>query len=107
MEIKKEIIDKVIDHMEYYNNLAPFPVFDTGDIELVKELSKKEQYDKEPVYACTYCKSIVILTDEDGNDYCVKCRNSVNELEEYNIHDYLEKYGELWDLKVDDEPKTS
>lgn len=78
--------------MEYYNLMAPFPVYDTSYVEDVKKyITKMEQqeYNKEPVVACKYCKSLHIITDEVDNDICFRC-GSVNELTEFkNINEYL------------------
>lgn len=82
----------LLEHMEYYNLMAPFPVFDTEYVDNVrKHITKMEQkeYNKEPVVACKYCKSLHIITDEVDNDICFRC-GSVNELTEFkNINDYL------------------
>jgi len=48
----------------------------------------KENYDKEPVVACVYCKSLHIRYDEDDNDICFRC-GSVNSILEFkDIFDY-------------------
>jgi CTP:phosphocholine cytidylyltransferase-like protein len=82
-------------HLHYYNGLAPFPVYDTEYVDdvdnLIKEMdeNKKVDYDKEPVVACKYCKSLHIVSDELENNICFKC-GAVNELEEFeNINGYL------------------
>ena len=82
-------------HLHYYNNMAPFPVFDTDYISTVDKLIKemennKINYDDDPVWACKYCKKLYIEVDELGNDICMHC-GSVNELKEFdNIYKYLE-----------------
>ena len=112
MRIKKKILQGLIDHIEFYNNLAPFPVFDTYYLNYLKDKLKMEHinYDEEPVVACKHCKNIFIVEDEDGNAHCIKCRNSVNDLEVFKtIFDYLDKYGELWGLsnhKGDEKQET-
>jgi rubrerythrin len=74
--------------MKYYNNLAPFPVYDTdyvNDVEnKIKEImnDKLKEYDEEPVWACRFCKKLHIESDEVGNDVCMIC-GSINELQEY------------------------
>lgn len=80
--------------MDYYNNLAPFPPYDTdyvNDIRnKIKEImsDKTKEYDNEPVVACKFCKSLHIVSDELENDICFKC-GAVNQLVTFdNIHEY-------------------
>ena len=89
-------LKKLLEHLQYYNKLAPFPVYDTDYVNDVKnrimelENEKEINYDDEPVVACKYCKSLHIVTDEVDNDICMRC-GSVNELKEFkNIHEYKE-----------------
>jgi len=89
-------LKKLLEHLQYYNKLAPFPVYDTDYVNDVKnrimelENEKEINYDNEPVVACKYCKSLHIVTDEVDNDICMRC-GSVNELKEFkNIHEYKE-----------------
>ena len=89
-------LKKLLEHLQYYNKLAPFPVYDTDYVNDVKnrimelENETKTNYDNEPVVACKYCKSLHIVTDEVDNDICMRC-GSVNELKEFkNIHEYKE-----------------
>lgn len=84
----------LLDHLEYYNKMSPFPIYDTDYIKDVKnrimelEDENKINYDNEPVVACKYCKSLHIVTDEVDNDICGRC-GSVNELKEFkNIFEY-------------------
>lgn len=83
---------QVLENMEYYNDMAPFPVFDTEYVSNMKKYINRmetKEYDKEPVVACKYCKSLHIVTDEVDNDICFRC-GSVNELKEFkNIDEYL------------------
>ena len=50
-------------HLHYYNNMAPFNVFDSEYVENVDKLKQMiqedntKEYDDEPVVACKYCKS--------------------------------------------------
>lgn len=83
-----------LDHLLYYNKMAPFPVYDTEYVEEVKntimklENENKIDYNDEPVVACKYCKSLHIVIDEVNNNICMRC-GSVNELKEFkNIHEY-------------------
>lgn len=86
-------LKKLLEHAEYYNSMAPFPVYDTEWVENLRKRIKnmedsKEDYDSEPVWACKYCKSLYIVKDEDENCFCFKC-NAVNELTEFkNIFEY-------------------
>jgi len=92
---KLKLLKEALDHMEYYNNMAPFPIYDTGVVEELKDYIKimekapKEEYDNIPVASCRHCLSAFIIVDENNNDICGRC-GSVNEIEIYkNIHDYL------------------
>lgn len=85
---------QIVEHMEYYNQMSPFPVYDTEVVALIKErleYMKKletEDYDKMPVAACKYCKNLHIVSDDVENDICMRC-GSINEIEIYsNIHEY-------------------
>ena len=87
-------LKKLLEHLQYYNKLAPFPIYCTDYVNDVKnrimelENETKTNYDNEPVVACKYCKSLHIVTDEVDNDICMRC-GSVNELKEFkNIHEY-------------------
>lgn len=88
----QEYYKALLKHMEYYNLMAPFPVYDT---ELVSDLKKKimkitqEEYNKMPVVACKYCKSLHVITDELENDICFRC-GSLNSTREFKtIDEYL------------------
>ena len=96
---KLELLKLELEHIEYYNKMSPFPLYDTEYVELVKkeiykmEHSKKE-YDDLPVAACKYCKSLHIVADEIENEICMRC-GSVNEIVVYkDIDEYLEKKDE-------------
>jgi len=86
-------LEKLLVHVNYYNSMAPFPVYDTewvtdleNRIKIMKE--DKKDYDSEPVVACKYCKSLHIITDDVDNDVCFRC-GSKNELQEFeNIYEY-------------------
>ena len=89
-------LKKLLDHLLYYNKMAPFNIYDSEYVEEVKntimklENETQTNYDNEPVVACKYCKSLHIVTDEVDNDICMRC-GSVNELKEFkNIHEYKE-----------------
>jgi len=81
--------------MEYYNSMAPFPVYDTGIVDDLKKYIKlmerePSEYDKLPVTACTHCKETFILVDELDNDICGRC-GAVNEIEIFkDIYEYLD-----------------
>ena len=97
-----------IKRREYYNSMAPFPVYDTDIINDLKKLSmikSKDNFNNEPITYCKTCLSISIKTvefpkteaGEDRDvDYCTCCSNTdmgechVEEWEEM----YAEKYGE-------------
>lgn len=83
----------MLEHMEYYNKMAPFPPYDTEYVEEIRNKLKtmnddKINYDDEPVVACKYCKSLHIITDEVDNNICFRC-GSINDLIEFpNIFKY-------------------
>lgn len=99
---RKKVLTNLLQHMEYHNKMAPFPIFDTYYVGILKTKIKMDHmnYDDEPVVACAHCKHLFIVTDEDGNDHCVKCRNSINDTITYsNIYEYLKEHGNLWGIK--------
>lgn len=99
--MKKETLKylrELLAHTEYYNIMSPFPVFDTEYVEYIKKLimdlenEKRSDYDLEPVWACKYCKTLVVPNcydiDEHDNEICLRC-GSVNETQEFKtIHEY-------------------
>ena len=99
-EILKQL-NKLYKHVEYYNKMNIFPYYDTewvGDIKnyINKiKMNKDNDYDKEPVFACKHCGTLVVPNqyevDDDGNEICQRC-NSVNEVISYkNIFEYNKK----------------
>ncbi len=93
-------LKQLLKHLQYYNDMAPFPVYDTEYVEEVKtkikEMEEKSnEYDELPVVACRHCKSLHVVSDELDNSICMRC-GSVNELQEFeNIYKYKEfKDGE-------------
>lgn len=84
-------------YVEYVNKMHVFPFYDTewvGNIkDKINEIKmEKKDYDKEPVFACKHCGTLVVPNqyevDDDGNEICQRC-NSVNEVVEYkNIFEY-------------------
>ena len=96
-EILKQL-NKLYKHVEYVNKMNIFPYYDTewvGDIKnyINKiEMNKDNDYDKEPVFACKHCGTLVVPNqyevDDDGNEICQRC-NSINDVKEYsNIFEY-------------------
>lgn len=87
--------DKILQRFIYVNHMAPFPIYDT---EHIMNLSNKIyddniDYDAEPVQCCKHCKSLYLITDNEDNDECVTCRNSLNETETHaSIFHYLNTY---------------
>lgn len=69
--------------MEHYNELAPFPVYDTSIIAdgyklltLIENMTKSD-YNSIPVKYCKNCLSLKIQTLEGANiDYCGVCGDS-------------------------------
>lgn len=91
-------LKELLDHVEYYNNMAPFPPYDTEWVQEIKnrikemEDNKETNYDDEPVWACKYCKHLDIRIDTDShgveNDVCMRC-GSQNEIIKFeNIYEY-------------------
>lgn len=92
--LKREY-NKTLDYFKEINLLSPFPIVDTDDIKsLEKKINENNiDYDLEPVTCCSHCKTLYIVTDEYDNDYCVLCKNSINEIEVHKtIFHYLNKY---------------
>ena len=98
--MKKELLkhlNSMYKYVEYWNKMGPFPRYDTewqSDIKnYLNEIKmEKKDYDKEPVFACKHCGTLVVPNqyevDDDGNEICQRC-NSVNEVKEYsNIFEY-------------------
>ena len=95
-EILKQL-NKLYKHVEYCNTYTPFPFYDTEwqiDIKnYINEIKmEKKDYDKEPVFACKHCGTLVVPNqyevDDDGNEICQRC-NSINDVREYsNIFEY-------------------
>lgn len=94
---------KEIERREWWNKLAPFPVYDTEiitDLKKLNMLTVKDASNRVPITYCKTCLSIHIKTVELENDqsvdYCVPCGNT--DLEEASIQGwedlYKEKYGE-------------
>ena len=87
--------NKILQRFVYVNHMAPFPIIDT---EHIMNLSNKIyddniDYDAEPVQCCAHCKSLYLITDNEDNDECVTCRNSLNETETHSsIYHYLNTY---------------
>ena len=95
-EILKQL-NKLYKHVEYYNKMAPFPPFCTEWQQNIRDKineikMEKKDYDKEPVFACKHCGTLVVPNqyevDDDGNEICQRC-NSINDVKEYkNIFEY-------------------
>lgn len=93
-----------IERREYYNNLAPFPVYSTEiitDLKKLEMITTKDSSNSEPITYCKTCLSIHIKTttmEDTGQevDYCVACSNT--DMETTHISEwedlYEEKYGE-------------
>ena len=96
MNILEKQLKKLLDKFVNINNLAPFPIIDTEHIMILEHiLDNGKDYNSEPVTCCAHCKSLYLITDDEDNDECVLCRNSLNETETYpTIFHYLNKYPE-------------
>lgn len=105
MEASKTVKDHLVDlyeHVSYYNEMAPFPIYDTDYVKLLKKtidemVDNNKEYNELPVYYCKHCKSLHIEVDESNNDICHRC-GSVNEIDSLpNIEAYNLKYGKIWE----------
>ena len=96
-EILKQL-NKLYKHVEYWNKMGPFPRYDTEWQSDIKnylneiKMNKDNDYDKEPVFACKHCGTLVVPNqyevDDDGNEICQRC-NSINDVKEYkDIFEY-------------------
>lgn len=98
--MSKEILrqlNKLYNYVEYVNKMHVFPFYDTEWVQNIKDkinkiMNDKKDYDKEPVFACKHCGTLVVPNqyevDDDGNEICQRC-NSVNEVIEYkDIFEY-------------------
>ena len=92
---KKRLLVNTLDKFININKLSPFPIIDTEHIEILtsKINSNSIDYDLEPVSCCSHCKSLYLITDDEDNDHCVLCKNSLNEIETHKtIFNYLNTY---------------
>jgi len=99
--MKKELLrhlNLLYKYVEYVNKMHVFPFYDTEWVQNIKDKineimnDKTKDYDKEPVFACKHCGTLVVPNqyevDDDGNEICQRC-NSVNEVKEFkNIFEY-------------------
>lgn len=98
--MSKEILrqlNKLYNYVEYVNKMHVFPFYDTEWVQNIKDkinkiMNDKKDYDKEPVFACKHCGTLVVPNqyevDDDGNEICQRC-NSVNEVISYkDIFEY-------------------
>lgn len=92
---KKEQLINTLNKFININELSPFPIIDTEHIDTLQSKINDNNidYDLEPVSCCAHCKSLYLITDDDDNDNCVLCKNSLNEIETHKtIFHYLNKY---------------
>jgi len=88
-----KILNEQLAHLEYYNRMAPFPVYCTEHImDLKNKINEMEDsktnYDELPVTACKYCNNLYIEVDDAENDICMRC-GTINELNVFtDIFDY-------------------
>jgi len=89
-----KILNEQIAHLEYYNRMAPFPVYSTEYImdikHKIKDMEKEDRdYDTLPVTACKYCSNLYLEVDDAENDVCMRC-GSTNEIIVFtDIFEYL------------------
>lgn len=90
-----EYFKNLLEWMTYYNEMSPFPIYDTEYVQMVenkiKELSKSDiDYDSIPVTACAVCDDLRIEVDELDNDICMRC-GTINDIRIFKtIFDYNE-----------------
>ena len=88
-------LNKTLQYFKYKNLMSAFPLIDTEHIMNLENriMIDNIDYDNEPVECCKHCKSLYLITDNEDNDECVVCRNSLNETETHaTIFHYLNKY---------------
>jgi len=80
-----KIYKLLLEWVEYYNNMAPFPIYDTEYVEMIRnridnieQKMKQKDYDLEPVVACAICDDLFLGVDELDNTICMRC-GSINE----------------------------
>ena len=115
MELQEESakLAREIERREYYNSMAPFPIYDTDIINDLKKflmITKKENYNNVPVTYCKTCLSIAVKdvtfprSDSSESEseqkpdalvgYCVPCGNT--DLGEVHITEWQEMYKERY-----------
>ena len=97
-KIKKNEMERLYNYFKKINNLSPFPIIDTEIIDIIKnKIDDDTDYDSEPVISCIHCQNLALVIDEEGNDICPLCKNSINEVEVHKtIFHYLNKYPNRW-----------
>lgn len=96
---RKRQLGFMLEYFKARNKLSVFPLIDTDYIKDLENMIKdnKVDHDTEPVICCAHCKRLCIIIDEDDNDKCLLCSNSVNETETHaTIFHYLNKYPDRW-----------
>lgn len=103
-------LTKEIKRRETANEMAPFPVYDTGIINDLKDLNmitKKADYNNVPVTYCKTCLKLHIKETKVENKtvtYCIDCGNT--DLDKAHISEwedlYEEKYGERFLTKKEE-----
>jgi len=94
-KIRTEEMEKLNNYFKQINSMSPFPIIDTEVIMNLdnKLKNNKIDYDSEPVICCAHCKELTIKIDEYNNEFCVLCKNSLNETEIHpTIFHWLNKY---------------
>ena len=115
MELQEESANlaREIERREYYNKMAPFPIYDTDIINDLKKflmITKKENYNNVPVTYCKTCLSLHIKdvtfprsdsSEEESTQkpdalvgYCVPCGNT--DLGEAHIEEWKEMYQDRY-----------
>ena len=96
---KIKLLESEIARMDMHNQLAPFPIFDSEHVKLMKDELRelKQTVDNEPVEACGTCKSLYLVNEDKTHVVCMRC-GSVNDVIKYdNIDEYLKTNDKKWE----------
>ncbi len=99
MSEKRKEMEKLYNYFKKVNKFSPFPIIDSEILQRIDNKIKTNSfdYDDEPVVCCAHCKNLALITDDDDNDICPLCKNSLNETETHRtIFHYLNKYKGRW-----------
>ena len=96
-----QYFEQLLNHVEFYNKMSPFPVYDTEYVEEIRKSIIKmnnNEYNEIPVAACKHCNSLHIVNDDEQNDHCMRC-GSINDIIIYN---HIDEYTESLKIRVNE-----